>query len=297
MPREVGVGNADTVQQRGRFFGYKRDYLGYCRVFLSAGAKNAFARYVSHEEDVRNRLIAFRDTGKPLSEWKRVFLLAKELRPCRMSVLDLEIVRGRSTESWYSTDRPHVGDVKENLEVVTGFRDSLKGSLTQNRGAAERTEYQKHLVAEVPLTRILDEVLPRLRYADPGDSAKLTLLSILLGEILAGSPNEMCTVFFMSGWKARIRGVDAKNAVKNLFQGAAPVEGSRRGSTYPGDREVVQEKCKYALQFHHLRLTRGEKDEVFVPSTVALAFYAASGLGRDLVAQEQPGRRVSRGNE
>jgi hypothetical protein len=35
MPRGVGVGNADTLQQRGRFFGYKRAYLGYCRVFLS----------------------------------------------------------------------------------------------------------------------------------------------------------------------------------------------------------------------------------------------------------------------
>src|SRR5207249_2495863 len=27
MPRPVGVGNADTIQQRARFFGYKADYL------------------------------------------------------------------------------------------------------------------------------------------------------------------------------------------------------------------------------------------------------------------------------
>ncbi len=34
MPRGLGEGNADTVQQRARFFGYKESYLGYCRVRL-----------------------------------------------------------------------------------------------------------------------------------------------------------------------------------------------------------------------------------------------------------------------
>lgn len=30
MPRNKGVGNADTIQQRARFFGYKKDYIGFC---------------------------------------------------------------------------------------------------------------------------------------------------------------------------------------------------------------------------------------------------------------------------
>ena len=29
MPRNLGIGNADTVQQRARFFGYKRAFLGH----------------------------------------------------------------------------------------------------------------------------------------------------------------------------------------------------------------------------------------------------------------------------
>ena len=32
MPRGPGVGNADTIQQRARFLGYKRRYIGFCRV-------------------------------------------------------------------------------------------------------------------------------------------------------------------------------------------------------------------------------------------------------------------------
>jgi hypothetical protein len=46
MPRGVGVGNADTIQQRARFFGYKRSYLGLCRIFIEQGLKTAFEDYV-----------------------------------------------------------------------------------------------------------------------------------------------------------------------------------------------------------------------------------------------------------
>ena len=40
MPRDMGVGNADTIEQRARFFGYKRRYLGYCRVFLENSVRD-----------------------------------------------------------------------------------------------------------------------------------------------------------------------------------------------------------------------------------------------------------------
>jgi hypothetical protein len=55
MPRSVGVGNADTIQQRARFFGYKLGYIGYCRVYLDRDARNRYIDYVEHEEDMRRR--------------------------------------------------------------------------------------------------------------------------------------------------------------------------------------------------------------------------------------------------
>src|SRR5690606_3173596 len=42
MPRGPGIANADTVQQRGRFFGYKEGYLGLCRVYLESQTLAAF---------------------------------------------------------------------------------------------------------------------------------------------------------------------------------------------------------------------------------------------------------------
>lgn len=33
--RGPGMNQSDTIQQHARWFGYKADYLGYCRVYLS----------------------------------------------------------------------------------------------------------------------------------------------------------------------------------------------------------------------------------------------------------------------
>ena len=68
MPRGRGVGNADTVQQRARWFGYKAQYLGYCRVFLADATRDDYRSYVEHEKNVRNQLRTHRETGQSLRE-------------------------------------------------------------------------------------------------------------------------------------------------------------------------------------------------------------------------------------
>lgn len=48
--------NSDTLQQRARFFGYKKDYINYCRVYMSEPTKEDFIEYVRHEESFRKKL-------------------------------------------------------------------------------------------------------------------------------------------------------------------------------------------------------------------------------------------------
>lgn len=92
MPRPLGSSPAaDTLQQRARFFGYKKAYLGLCRVFVQDNVREAFADYVDHEEFVRSALISNR--GKPLRDWRRDFILGPLLKPTRPNVIGLNTRR------------------------------------------------------------------------------------------------------------------------------------------------------------------------------------------------------------
>lgn len=107
MPRGKGVGNADTVQQRARFLGYKRSYLGLCRVFLESEVQDAFTAYVQHEEHLRAQLRDHANSGKPLSEWRRAFFLDQALAPTRRCVLDLDYENVNFSAEWFYPRSPH----------------------------------------------------------------------------------------------------------------------------------------------------------------------------------------------
>src|SRR5690606_1678726 len=138
MPRGIGVGNADTVQQRARFFGYKRRYLGYCRVYLEQGTLNAFQSYVEHEEDIRAQLEEFQDDGRPLNDWKRAFVLDMAFRPCRHQVLEFDYMRGRFSNDWVAPRVVLASDtvVQSNRDVVAEFTDEL--AFANNDGHTDR---------------------------------------------------------------------------------------------------------------------------------------------------------------
>ena len=68
MPRDTtGLNNADTIEQRCRFFGYKKDFINLCEVYLPLGLKVDYESYVDHEIDLRELL-----SKVTLSEFKKV---------------------------------------------------------------------------------------------------------------------------------------------------------------------------------------------------------------------------------
>lgn len=290
MPRGIGVGNADTVQQRARFFGYKRRYLGYCRVFLEQGARVAYERYVEHEEDVRRRLIAHRATGAPLSEWRRAFFLDEMLKPTRQSVLDLAYSRASvdGGGDWYAVKVPH-GDaeaVKENRTVVENFLALL--NMREDEGAAERTLYQKHRVAtNVPVRAAMEGLLTSFHVTHPADSSELLLLQVLLSERLEEEPGMTCTVYQMSAGKARERALNPRGQILNLFQGAAPSKPTVQhqvGDIYPGDREIATQHTGVVIQVHNLDI----KGDQVIRNVPTIAVHVPAALARSILVQDQP---------
>ena len=74
--RAGGQTNADTMEQRARWFGYKEEYLDLCRIYLPKQIKDDFVEILRFEDDFWDSLRRSERQGIPIREWKRFFLLA-----------------------------------------------------------------------------------------------------------------------------------------------------------------------------------------------------------------------------
>ena len=293
MSRSIGVGNADTVQQRARFFGYKRSYLEYCRLYLEQGTLDAFQSYVEHEEDIRSQLEDFQHTNRPLNEWRRSFLLDIALRPCRHQVLAFDYIRGQFSDNWVNPSVVLESDpaIKENREVVAAFLAGM--NFVNDDGHPDRTNMQRHLVChQVPLRDVIAQLLVPIRVTDTVDSQFNAGMLLQLTRARDNDPNELCTVYQMSSGTSRQRHVDEDGRIPNLYQGAAPVHPrERRGEIYPGDRELYDHET-VTIQIHMLDLTRTEevtqREEVIKGNVPVLAVWVPARLAQGWVIQDQP---------
>lgn len=293
MPRGIGMGNADTVQQRARFFGYKRSYLGFCRVYLEQGTLTAFENYIEHEEDIRGQLSGFQESGRPLNEWKRAFILDLALRPCRNNVIQFDFMRGRFSDDWVA---PRVvlsaaTVVQANRNVVANFIRDLE--FVDNDGHPDRTDVQRHQeCTDIPLRDAIERLLVPFRITGTTDSQRHTGMLLQLSKALEDNPDEVCTVFRMSPASRRRRGIDENGEVTNLFQGAAPVLPlERRGEVYPGD-QAIREDADVTIQIHTLDLSREENgvQREVMRDVPVIAVWVPERLARGWLDQVQPGQ-------
>lgn len=283
MPRGPGVGNADTVQQRGRFFGYKRRYLGYCRVYLELAALRAFEEYIEHEEFMRRQLQEFQSSGRPLDTWKRAFVLSSDLQPCRKNILDQELARGDYGGRWFyppTALAPHEV-LESNRAVIQNFASNLEFAVDSD--SAARGGAQRHNVATgLSLAQVISELIVPFRVTGAADTRELIGVMLQLSEALREDPSETCTVYQMRPDFASERAVDADGRVEQLFQG--PTRLASGEYSYPGDTAFYDPDV-VTIQLHSLNLKqRGEVSERQVP---IIAIRLPERFALEWVAQHQ----------
>ncbi len=268
MPRGRGVGVADTIQQRGRFFGYKRDYLGLCRVFLPGDVRRDYEDYIDHESYVMRELKELSESGSSMVDWRRRMLLAHSLHPTRRSVIP-DLYRHRRVSEWTQQSQPWVQDedaeVAANWGVIDGFLTGL--DFGEDPGSDQRTREQRHALAEhVPLKRVLEELLIPMRFSWR-DAPDFSAVELAIQWHLTRNPQATAAVYRMAagrrerlpGGGTRRRQIDSDGQLANLFQGAAPVQPVElRGSVYPGDRQIHAEQA-LTVQIHDLDLTDSDQ--------------------------------------
>ena len=257
MPRPTGVGNADNIQQRARFFGYKKSYLGLCRIYLTTENIDAFTDYVSHEESIRGSIRRNLKQGKTLKEWRRSYFLDQSLKPTRNSVILLEMYQSKGRGGWIIPEHPFV-----DPEIVSDNRD-LVDNIIESFNFTEYREYgwnDKQAVPSFSDEIILANLLPligQFRYKLPDDNLQHSALMLGLERLLIDEPGLYCSFYAFSGpWS----GVDAVRSlsdkeppkIRNLFQG------KNETTNYPGARALTSAET-VTFQLHRYDIQTSDK--------------------------------------
>jgi hypothetical protein len=241
MPRSAGDWNADTIQQRARFFGYKQAYLSLCRLYLHPAVIHAYRSYVRHEEDVRTQLARHR--GRPLREWRRAFFLDAQLKPTRKNVLADPYYRISADHEWFLQEQPHL-DPAASTRNAKMLR-TLEAGLTFEADEA----LFKHRTATTALGPLFSDVLLAYQVRG-GDVAEWYGQLVMLRDILDDNPDAQVLVVQMDAGQPRSRSVDAKAGAIKLHQGRSSAKGEGK---YPGDAKM-HDTTVVTLQIHWLHI-------------------------------------------
>lgn len=292
MPRSVGGGNADALEQRARFFGYKESYLGYCRIYLERNTEDAFRSYVDHEERMREELRKW--SGKPLSDWKRAFYLSNQLRPCRKQVIEFDYMRGNISETWETIPKMILTSddvVLNNRNVVRQFSKTLDFEMPPERPG--RTEYHRYKVShKVSLRNAMEKLFVPFKVTSASDSQLNTGLLLQLEEEIKKNPDAACSIYYFL--KRRNRTVSERTGKPlEFYQGAFPPKEKkdgdrviRQGEIYPGDRQIGKNDSHVAIQIHALDLLN-EQEEKIMENVPAMAVWVPKKMGINWIVQDQ----------
>lgn len=261
MPRPVGVGTVDTIQQRARFFGYKRKYLGYCRIYLDEPTINAYRHYVEHEEDLRRSLEENNLANRHLNDWEREAVLERAYQLARKNVFSNEFERFDLSNEWFRISAPHdlANIVDNNRKVTQSFITSIKHLLKEDNGHSRRTNEQKHFVCNSLVRQTFDDYLMKLKFTRDSDSIGFTALKSVILRYLEEHENSEATIYLMKKGEIRERQLTKKDEIQQLFQGKNPRTGE---VIYPGDSEI-KDFVNLTIQIHNLNLINRETGEVF----------------------------------
>lgn len=292
MPRGPGMRNADTVQQRGRFFGYKARYADLLRAWLNPETLDVYTAYVEHETAMRRDLSELDVSGTPLADWRRSILLDPTLNPTRRQVITLENESHVLRPGWVLAQIHVYGD-------PVGPTTAGEGALQALLEEADPDERDRRLdptmvnrttrSSWLEVAPILAEwrgsaseqgriysLLLALRERDPG-SIEVDLVEMNSGRRRERGPSPQSAAELASA------GYDLENIedidvleIANLMQGPDPAD----GSVYPGDRHFRSQDA-ITVQVHRLVISVG----AYRREVSSLAIHLPAGIRQRVILQ------------
>lgn len=242
MPRNsIGKSNADTIQQRCRFFGYKENYIEFCRVFLPKDSVLEYEEYVKHEEIMRTEL-----KSKSLEQFEQLLILGNSLNPTRNNILSVELVKNK-LNGWRQMNA--LQHISENNIYIKNILQKNTFKLFKDYKTPDRNHRYVKLdinfvikflkdfkIANMPDSLRKSSTIQYLRYL----AEKLNLKYAYIFEMAYG----------VSGGRERsLIEENGQLKISNIFSGRS----TSGKDTYPGDKGIKFEDS-LCIQIHKVRL-------------------------------------------
>ena len=260
--------NADTMEQRARWFGYKNDYLDVCRIFVSAQLRDDYTELLRHEDDFWEALL--RNQGQRLSirQWPRMLSLDTNmgLNPTRSNVAHYRRFRGR--------DWDVQNHLTEDQTVAARNLQSVRSFFAQREEASiRRFGNVEHLTVEdCPTEEVISGLLANVE--TDGTDWDGSYTSEYLARLLLAGALPSLDVMFMSRGHTRER--TKREGRVNPMQGRTPGRDPSDPGYYPGDENIHGGRVQ--LQVHVIRV---QGDGLGQPiETTALALFVPSDDSR-----------------
>ena len=270
MPRySVGKANADTIEQRCHFFGYKMPYIKSCRVFLPEVSITNYLEYIKHEEELR-RLLAESPT---LDVAQRSIMLSPNLNPTRSNVIPRDIVSTAMSGMRGMSAFESRALIEGNDRVINSFLETHKNKfdIEYKYNTPDRT----HRGFKMPVDEAI-ELLSDFRFGNITDAARKSY-TIRYLKYLAET-NRIDGVYFIQMAYNATRSRDFIKETKRLRTGRGFLAGrSPQGDeVYPGDNAIYGGDDTLTIQLHHFKLNGAAID--FPQSAYTIAIYYPEAL-------------------
>ncbi|MFP9118347.1 Z1 domain-containing protein [Flavobacterium sp. RNTU_13] len=247
MPRYTkSKSNADTIQQRCRFFGYKQKYLNSCRVYLPTDSITEYVEYVKHEEEMRTWL----KNNDSLEKVEQQLILNEKLGATRKNILPYSIVQSKM-KGWHAMNA--LNSIELNTITVENF---LKENQLKLWEPQYKTTDRNHKYIEISVDEAI-QFLTQFRFGNYADSARKQATIRYLQYLSDREVDKISNVQIVQmAYESEFRERSFDNAtlkINQLFTGRS----TTGAQVYPGDREIKSEDT-ITIQIHKIKLKSDE---------------------------------------
>ena len=237
LSRSTGSGRMDTLQQRARFFGYKKQYIDLIRIYITKQSAQFFHDYIDHEKYLHERIIE----AKGIMPDVRKLFQIPGYDLTRPSVYDGGIKIGK-TESRIASQRPHKPTYSnKNKVLVEKFIDKHFKNIDKTPSQNPHVELDTNTVSDLLFAMSFGECMQFNKIK--------TIFPIIDKANINENPNIKYDLYIMNRGKARERNTQEDGTIDQLIQG--PSSNFRDNpNAYPGDIKFTN-KDNISFQLHH----------------------------------------------